>query len=239
MKASTARGAALAALLLCVAGAGTAWWWLHRAPPAPTHTVVRGDTLWAIAKANGVEVAELRRWNALRGDNIDVGQVLVVGEGASESIEAPPTKAASTRTKRRPKARAARIHADAAQADANALAMPPAQPCLVGPQDVAEGGDDPAFAASAGLDGDQIRAALSAFESNLVRCLGADMPSGTADMELTVACTGRVSSVAVLDDGGLPDALVRCVADTLAFVPFPAHDMPDGLTIGYPVTVSP
>ena len=117
------------------------------------------------------------------------------------------------------------------------MVLPPLQPCLAGPQDVAEGGDDPAFAASAGLDGGQIRGALAAFESNLARCLAPDSPAGTADLELTVACSGRVAAVSVVDDGGLPDALVACVADTLLYVPFPAHDMPDGLTIGYPVTI--
>jgi hypothetical protein len=103
-----------------------------------------------------------------------------------------------------------------------------------------EGDDeDAAFAASVGLDSAQVWRALSAFEPNLARCLGADDAAGTADLEVTVACTGRVAVVSVLDDGGLPGPLVRCVAETLMYAPFPTHDMPDGLTFGYPVTVSP
>jgi len=96
------------------------------------------------------------------------------------------------------------------------------------------------FAASRGLDGAQVSAALSAFEPTLVRCLEAGSGvAGTADLELTVACTGRVASVTLLDPGGLPTELVACVRDTLRYVAFPAHDMPDGFTFGYPVSVGP
>lgn len=39
----------------------------QQAPEPAVHTVVRGDTLWAIAQRHGVSVAELLRWNDLSG----------------------------------------------------------------------------------------------------------------------------------------------------------------------------
>jgi murein endopeptidase len=43
-----------------------------------THTVVRGDTLGAIARRHRVTVRQIRRWNRLRGDGIRRGQNLVI-----------------------------------------------------------------------------------------------------------------------------------------------------------------
>ncbi|MEC4674845.1 MAG: LysM peptidoglycan-binding domain-containing protein [Nitrospirota bacterium] len=43
-----------------------------------TYTVVRGDTLYRIAKNNGVTVTDLKNWNNLSGNIISVGQKLVV-----------------------------------------------------------------------------------------------------------------------------------------------------------------
>ena len=59
------------------------------------HMVRAGDTLSEIALGNGVNVADLRRWNRLRGELIVVGQPLVVGERTADPI-APtvPTPAA-------------------------------------------------------------------------------------------------------------------------------------------------
>ena len=47
---------------------------------AKTHTVANGEGLFNIARKYNVSVGELRRWNALRSDNIDIGQQLVVAE---------------------------------------------------------------------------------------------------------------------------------------------------------------
>ena len=43
---------------------------------ATQYTVRKGDNLGLIAKKNGVSVAELKRWNNLRNNNLQVGQVL-------------------------------------------------------------------------------------------------------------------------------------------------------------------
>lgn len=42
------------------------------------YTVAPGDTLGGIAREYGVSVDELRRWNELRGDTINVGQTLTI-----------------------------------------------------------------------------------------------------------------------------------------------------------------
>lgn len=43
-----------------------------------TYTVVRGDTLFRIAKSNGVTVKDLKTWNHLSSNTISVGQKLIV-----------------------------------------------------------------------------------------------------------------------------------------------------------------
>jgi phosphate transport system substrate-binding protein len=50
------------------------------ATPAPVehYTVVRGDTLSKIAQEHSVSVTELRKWNGLHGDMLQVGQVLKI-----------------------------------------------------------------------------------------------------------------------------------------------------------------
>lgn len=45
---------------------------------AKTHTVRRGDTLWDIAQAYNVSIADLKRWNGMRSNKIKPGLVLKV-----------------------------------------------------------------------------------------------------------------------------------------------------------------
>lgn len=47
-------------------------------PSTIKHQVKRGDTLIGIARRYGVSVSELRAWNALKGDNIRLGQRLKI-----------------------------------------------------------------------------------------------------------------------------------------------------------------
>ncbi len=46
--------------------------------PLRTHTVVSGDTLWEIAKQYHVQPAQLRQWNRLVTDTLQIGQQLVI-----------------------------------------------------------------------------------------------------------------------------------------------------------------
>lgn len=45
-----------------------------------TYTVIKGDTLSGIAHKHGTNVADLRRWNHLKSDNLKLGQVLQVSD---------------------------------------------------------------------------------------------------------------------------------------------------------------
>ncbi len=50
-----------------------------------TYKVVKGDTLSTIAKRHAVEVAQLREWNHLKGDQIKLGQVLRISNQLSRA----------------------------------------------------------------------------------------------------------------------------------------------------------
>ncbi len=189
------------------------------ADPAPEpvrHVVVRGDTLGRIAAAHGVSVDDLRAWNRLEGDLIEVGQVLVVhGAGA-------PTAPAAAPARRRARATPATAAPD------DGLRLPPEAPCLAPPT---ADPDDDGFAtrASSGLSADQVKRAFDAFAPRMATCL----PDGwagatTVQLDLRIACTGRVADAEVFSAGGLPDEVQRCLLDRVRYAPFPAHDLPDG-----------
>jgi murein DD-endopeptidase MepM/ murein hydrolase activator NlpD len=202
--------------------------------PEPVHhTVARGDTLSKLAKKHDTTVAQLQAWNHLQSDRIDIGQQLVVGW----SGEPPPKPEAPSATPQKKRTRRARTTTPSPAPSAAGLSLPPEQPCLDGPS-LEDGGNDPAFAGSAGLSRGQVRSAMNAFLPTLQRCITDEWPTGTVHLSITVACTGRVARVRVQDDGGLEPTLVACVADTLRYAPFPAHDLPDGETFGYPMVFS-
>lgn len=75
------------------------------AEAVPTHTVVKGETLWGLSKRYGANVDQLREWNNLSGNSIAVGQTLRVsapsmmaGTAAVPTATQPrnPTTPAST-----------------------------------------------------------------------------------------------------------------------------------------------
>jgi peptidoglycan endopeptidase LytE len=59
-----------------------------------TYTVVKGDTLSAIARSHNISLTELRQWNNLSGDLIFPGQQLTVANGTS--TQPAPAQAAPT-----------------------------------------------------------------------------------------------------------------------------------------------
>jgi LysM repeat protein len=193
---------------------------LWESDPVQQYTVVRGDTLTVIARAHGVSVAELLAWNSLKGDQIDVGQVLLIKGEAKVPVEV------KTRAPKRPSA-----------ARPGARRMPGAKPCLAGPSldDLDE--EEPDIQASQGLSMAQIRGPMREALPGLSICFEAGWPEAVVDLEITVGCNGQVAAIGVLDGGGLADDVLRCMRETLRYVGFPAHDMPDGMQFRYPVTL--
>ena len=53
-----------------------------------SYTVKNGDTLWQIAKKNGVEVADLKRWNGLDSHGVKPGQTLKLQSAAATQLAA-------------------------------------------------------------------------------------------------------------------------------------------------------
>jgi hypothetical protein len=112
------------------------------------------------------------------------------------------------------------------------LHRPKPKPC----KQLDEGGE---LVMSEGLGEDEIRAAMNAFLPNALRCVPDGWTTGgTIDTRVTVGCDGVVDTVEVLDGGGFPAEMVRCVKETIGYTPFPAHDQPDGMVFDYPVRLS-
>jgi D-gamma-glutamyl-meso-diaminopimelic acid endopeptidase CwlS len=61
---------------------------------AAEYTVKPGDSLYVIAKRNGVSVDQIRSWNGLKNDMIRPGQKLVIGEGGTAAPAPAPAQPA-------------------------------------------------------------------------------------------------------------------------------------------------
>lgn len=61
-----------------------------------THTVQPSETLYSIGRLYGVGVADLKKWNNLRGNEISIGQVLVVGSATSSGQQTTHKEANSS-----------------------------------------------------------------------------------------------------------------------------------------------
>ena len=114
------------------------------------YTVKSGDTLSRIAKTHGVTVAELRSWNGISGDLIEVGQQIEIRSRGPSTVE-QPTKSVSKRTRSTSKPKK------------KGLSLPPKKRCLKGPSlaDLSE--DEPDIQASVGLRHSEIQGPMSKF----------------------------------------------------------------------------
>ncbi len=125
-----------------------------------------------------------------------------------------------------------------ASSPADRLPTPRPEACLGGPADLAgdEASDEPSFGGSVGLSYEQV---VPVLQQTIQTALYCGQPEGLTEAhvtyELTVGCDGVVSKVEALDEDGTPDAWLQCVGDVLAKADFPAHDMPDGMPVTYPV----
>ncbi len=115
------------------------------------------------------------------------------------------------------------------------LQRPQPKACLSGPGAADVAADDRAMVASAGLDAQQVTGAMRSFVHHVLPCLRGETPTETLDLRITVACTGVVSEVTWSDRGDWSTEVAMCVADTLSYASFPAHDLPDGETFEYPL----
>jgi len=209
-------------LIFAVAlGAGCDW---RTEEPVPVYAVVRGDTLTKIARAHGVTVEELKEWNGLSSDRIEVGQELKL-LGGSVAIKAPNP--------------AARKRSGSVKKKAIQSQKPRPKPCLKGPSLDDLDNDDVDIRGSIGLDQTQIRSAMAPFLPSLGVCFTDEWPTASVHFEIVAGCNGLVSSVRVLDGGGLDEPVLGCLTARLGSLGFPAHDMPDGFRFEYPMTVSP
>ncbi len=239
-----ALGAGLALLLMPV-GEG----------PAETVTVVRGDTLGRIAQKAGITLDELRAWNDIDGDLIQVGQELAVGPAtpgqpawrvllarfSTPQVEpevAEPVASAPVPPARR--RRAARAPSgDGQLLEEPATSWPPLRPpspkeCLDAFAGVEDGGDR-AFGRSEGLSGAQVKAGVAAFQQQTLRCAdGHDSIAGQVLLELSIGCDGRVLDASVIDDGAPAEGFAACVAQVMQFASFPAHAR-DSVTVQVPL----
>ena len=193
--------------------------------PRIEYTVKRGDTLSRIAETHGVTVAELRTWNGISGDLIEVGQRIQIRTQASDRVESPQKISKRIRRTTEPSKKA------------KGLTLPAKKTCLAGPSLDDLSNDEPDIQSSIGLSHSDIQQPMARFLPILSRCFEGPWPEGRVLFELTAGCNGRVKDVSVLDSGGLASQSVECMRTTLFYVPFPAHDMPDGMTFQYPVTL--
>ena len=186
--------------------------------PEPTRdVVVRGDTLGEIATAHGVSVDELRRWNGIEGDLIEVDQVLVI-HAPAETL-APERTTVKSRPRRRTAARTSSVGAT--------LSAPEPKPCLDPPG--GDPGDELSMVASRGLSSSQVKSAFDAFVPHTTVCVPDDWTgSATVQLDLVIGCDGLVRDASVVSGGGLPDAALACLTERVRLAEFPAHDLPDG-----------
>lgn len=200
----------------------------------PSHTVVRGDTLGQLADRYAVSVGELRSWNGLGGDLIEVGQVLALGPAGRESLgrqlwgrvrtpaptpSAEPIVEAPTKRVEPRVARPRRtLGVDAQAAPWPALHRPRAKTCLSADTVAGTG-----MARSVGLEQEQISAAVRKHQQQALRCSEGSSAAGTVWLDITVGCDGRVlRSSPERDETGNPE-FAACVADVFTYAAFPAH----------------
>jgi len=93
-----------------------------------SYTVKRGDNLGAICQKYGVSLAQLKKWNKIKGNNIHPGQRLTVGKTtilepqAEEAVAQAPAKKPETKATAKTKEAVADAKADDAVADAATIA---------------------------------------------------------------------------------------------------------------------
>lgn len=203
-------------------------------PPTPTvrtYTVVRGDSLSLIARREGVTVEELKRWNGLGSDLIEVDQVLRIEDGGEPPEPALPRRTGARTTKRTPSPVPEMGTADGPTLPA--LSRPTPRACL----SVDTVGGSGEMVSSQGLDPASTTEVMNAFMPKLGSCLvGLDpWPTTALPLQIHVGCDGLVDHVGIQGghDWSVPHA--ECIQQALSFVAFPPHALPEGDSFLYPL----
>jgi hypothetical protein len=104
------------------------------------------------------------------------------------------------------------------------LNKPSAKRCLTSGAEL-DDDSDYGMAETQGLSAEQIGSAVRGFQEQTLRCHVGGSHSGQVVMEFTVGCDGIVKNVEVTEDAtsDLSGNFAQCVADTMAYAPFPAH----------------
>ena len=122
---------------------------------------------------------------------------------------------------------------------ADRLPTPKAEKCKSFDPNLASGGDEPEFAAPEGLAYEEVAGALKKVLPTALYC---PRPPGVQGLrmafELVIGCNGVVSHIEASRTDGAPEEYIACVAAVIAKADFPAHDLPDGMEVTYPVNVS-
>lgn len=61
-----------------------------------TYKVQKGDSLWGIAKKNNITVQQIKTWNNLKSDNIQLNQVLKLSGTTAATAKKPAAKPAAS-----------------------------------------------------------------------------------------------------------------------------------------------
>ena len=85
-------------------------------------------------------------------------------------------------------------------------------------------------------------AVTTALNTVIQTALYCPQPDGATGFNLTfellVGCDGLVSSIQTVDDDGAPEPYVACVIEVIQKADFPAHDLPEGMSVTYRVNVA-
>ncbi len=238
---------------LLVAGTGLISLLLAYGPGRSFCEVVKGDTLTRLARKHGVTVSDLREWNEVEGDRIEVGQRLWLSPSSSlrerllfgwealwppaaVAVLPPPGPSLPTPSRR---VRGIKMHAPTPppipRGDptedppmGTTTSLPPSPLVMPPPQPcreiTSEGGGEMSVERSPGLSEEQVQGAVNGFQRAVSRCFsGHSQVQGRLTLEFAVGCDGRVKTVEILEDTVGDRPFGECVIEVYRYAPFPSH----------------
>jgi len=216
------------ASVIALAFGGMYFWTAQEA--YPTYAVVKGDSLSKIAKQHRVSVKELKAWNNLPSDLIEVGQRLVIRTDSKL-----PTAVVK---KKKKKNNAGIVMHKSGMTAVPTKQLPKAKRCLGGP-DASSLNAEQGMMTNQGLSSNQISNAMNDFFPQLSDCMPDVWPTANIEVDFNIGCNGRVSYVRIVKDDDLDFGIQSCLEDAFQYTEFPAHDLPDGMDFTFPIQFEP